>query len=57
MFGEDTCTTNGNLSIELLHNCDLMVCNGIEHYCVIFRSCVILAYIINDTALMNASSE
>ena len=28
MFGEASCNSNGNLLIELLHNCDLMICNG-----------------------------
>ena len=26
MFGEDSCNSNGNLQIELLHNNDLMIC-------------------------------
>ena len=28
MFGEHNCNSNGNLLIELLHYCDLMICNG-----------------------------
>ena len=28
MFREHSCNSNGNLLIELLHNCDLMVSNG-----------------------------
>ena len=28
MFGENSCNNNGNLLIELLQNCNLMVCNG-----------------------------
>ena len=28
MFGEPSCNSKGNLLIGLLHNCDLMICNG-----------------------------
>ena len=37
MFGEDTCNSNSNLLTELIHNCDMMICNGtmVEHYHVI----------------------
>ena len=28
MFGESTCNSNGNLLIELLQNCNIMVFNG-----------------------------
>ena len=28
MLGEASCNSNGNLLIKLLHNCDLMICNG-----------------------------
>ena len=27
-FGEASCNSNGNLLIDLLHYCDLMICNG-----------------------------
>ena len=27
MFGENTCNSNGNIFIELLQNCNLIVCN------------------------------
>ena len=65
MFGENTCNSNGNLLIELLHNCNLMVCN-----CRTLQSDPqwtrvqsrlghksIIDYIITDKALMKASSD
>ena len=65
MFGEASCNSNGNLLIELLHNCDLMICNGrtmlndpqwtrvqnrLGHKSII-------DYIITDKALMEESSD
>ena len=65
MFGEASCNSNGNLLIELLHNCDLMICNGrtmltdpqwtrvqnrLGHKSII-------DYIITDKALMKESSD
>ena len=58
MFGGDTCNTNGNLLIELLHNCDLMIYNGRTLLCDPQWTQVqsrlghksIIDYIITDTA-------
>ena len=65
MFGEDTCNSNGNLSIEFLQNYDLMICNGRTLLCdpqwTRVQSSLghksIIGYIITDTALMKASSD
>ena len=65
MFGEASCNSNGNLLIELLQNCNLMICNGrtmlndpqwtrvqnrLGHKSII-------DYIITDKALMKESSD
>ena len=64
-FGEASCNDNGNLPIELLHNCDIMICNGgtmlndpqwtrVQN-CLVHKS--IIDYIITDKALMKESSN
>ena len=65
IFGEASCNSNGNLLIELLQNCNLMICNGrtmlndpqwtqvqsrLGHKSII-------DYIITDKALMKESSN
>ena len=65
MFGEASCNSNGKLLIELLENCNLMICNGrtklndpqwtrvqtrLGHKSII-------DYLITDKALMNESSN
>ena len=65
MFGEDTCNSNGNLLIELLNNCDLMICNGRTLLCDPQWNRVqsrlghksIIDYIITAAALIKASSD
>ena len=65
MFGEASCNSNGKLLIELLQNCNLVICNGrtmlkdpqwtrvqnrLGHKSII-------DYIITDRALMKESSN
>ena len=65
MFGEASCNSNGNLLTELLHKCDLMICNGrtmlndpqwtraqtgLGHKSIVH-------YIITDKALIKESSN
>ena len=65
MFGENTYNSNGNLLIELLQNCNLMVCNGrtllSDPQWTRVQSRLghksIIDYIITDKALMKASSD
>ena len=65
MFGEVCCNSNGNLMIELLHNCDLMICNGRTmltdpHWTRIQNRLgqkSMIDYIITNKALMKKSSD
>ena len=65
MFGEATCNSSGNLLFELLHNCDLMICNERTmltdpqwtqvQNCLGYKS--IIDHIITDKALMKELSN
>ena len=65
MFGENTSNSNGNFLIELLQNCNLMVCNDrtllSDPQWTRVRSCSghksVIDYIITDKALMKALSS
>ena len=65
MLGEDNCTSNGNLLIELLQNCNLMICNGRTLLCdthwTRVKSCLghksTIDCIITEKALIKAWSN
>ena len=65
MFREDPCNGNDNLLIELLHNCDLMICNGRtmlnDPQWTRVQNCLghqsIIDYVITDKALIKELSD
>ena len=65
MFGEASCNSNGKLLIELLQNCNLVICNGRtmleDPQWTRFQNRLghksIIDYIITDRALMKESSN